>query len=59
MERPLIRNDESLPLATNMNIGVHPNWVANGTFVTICDNFLVGRNGVERLHKLSREIVEL
>jgi Xaa-Pro aminopeptidase len=59
VERPLIRHDESMILAANMNIGIHPSWVTKSLFVTVCDNFLVGASGVERLHKTPREIIEL
>jgi Xaa-Pro aminopeptidase len=60
VERPLIRNDESMKLAANMNIGIHPSWANARMFMTVCDNFLIGADGTaERLHKTPQEIVEL
>ena len=60
VERPLIRDDESMTLTANMNIGLHPSWSNARLFVTLCDNFLITANGtVERLHKTPREIVEV
>ncbi len=60
VERPLIRNDETLTLGPNMNIGLHPSWSNARIFVTVCDNFLIHADGtVERLHKTPREIIEL
>jgi Xaa-Pro aminopeptidase len=62
VERPLVRNDESMTIEANMNIGIHPNpGLSNPrVFVTVCDNFLIGADGeVERLHTTPREIIEL
>jgi len=62
VERPLIRSDEMMALAANMNIGIHPSpGLANPrVFVTVCDNFLLHANGeVERLHRTPREILQL
>jgi Xaa-Pro aminopeptidase len=60
VERPLIRHDETMTLAANMNIGLHPSWSNARLFVTVCDNFLIGADGaVERLHRTPREIIEL
>ncbi len=59
VERPLIRNDESMTIAAGMNIGCHPGLLTSRMFMTVCDNFLIGENGAERLHKTPQEIVEL
>lgn len=60
VERPLIRSDETMTLAANMNIGVHPNIGNQRMFVTVCDNFLIGADGnAERLHKTPRTIIEV
>ena len=59
VERPLIRHDETMALAAGMNIGIHPSWATPRLFITVCDNFLVGAAGVERLHQTPREIIEL
>lgn len=60
VERPLIRSDETMTLAANMNIGIHPNIGNQRMFITVCDNFLTGADGtVERLHKTPRTIIEV
>jgi Xaa-Pro aminopeptidase len=60
VERPLIRDDETMTLAAGMNIGIHPSWANARMFVTVCDNFLIGPDGaVERLHQTPREIIEI
>lgn len=60
VERPLVRHDETMTLAANMNIGVHPSIGNARVFATICDNYLTHADGsVERLHKTPPEIVEL
>jgi Xaa-Pro aminopeptidase len=60
VERPLIRSDETMTLAANINIGIHPSIANQRMFVTVCDNFLIGVDGtVERLHKTPRTIIEV
>jgi Xaa-Pro aminopeptidase len=60
VERPLIRHDETMAIAADMNIGIHPSVGNARVFATICDNFLTHADGsVERLHKTPREIIEL
>jgi Xaa-Pro aminopeptidase len=59
VERPLVRFDETMPIAAGMNIAVHPMYHSKDTYTWICDNFLVGENGAERLHTFPQEIVEL
>jgi Xaa-Pro aminopeptidase len=62
VERPLIRNDESMTIEANMNIGIHPSpGLSNPrVFVTVCDNFLIDADGaVERLHTTPRTLIEL
>jgi Xaa-Pro aminopeptidase len=60
VERPLIRYDETMPIAANMNIGIHPSFSNANMFVTVCDNFLTHSDGtVERLHKAPSVIFEL
>src|SRR5712691_547918 len=41
VERPLLRSDETMPLAAHMNVAVHPGFPAKTNFVFICDNFLI------------------
>jgi hypothetical protein len=60
VERPLLRDDETMRLAANMNVAVHPAFLSNTNFAFICDNFLIGADGaVERLHKTEPKIWEL
>ena len=60
VERPLIRFDETMPIEKNMNIVVHPTYVTARSFSWVCDNFLIGENGVsEKLHKFPQKIFEL
>ena len=60
VERPLLRFDETMPIEKNMNIVVHPTYVTARTFSWVCDNFLIGQNGVsEKLHKFPQKIFEL
>jgi Xaa-Pro aminopeptidase len=60
VERPLLRDDETMPLAANMNMAVHPGFFKPTNFAFICDNFLIKEDGtVERLHKAEQKIWEL
>jgi Xaa-Pro aminopeptidase len=59
VERPLLRDDETMPLAANMNMAVHPGFFTRTNFVFICDNFLLKPDGsVEHLHKAEQKIYE-
>jgi len=60
VERPLLRSDETIPLAADMCLAVHPGFHTKTNFVFICDNFLIHKNGaVEHLHKSEQRIWEL
>jgi len=60
VERPLIRSDETMTIAKNMNIVVHPTYATARTFSWVCDNFLIGGNGVaEKLHAFPQKLFEL
>ena len=60
VERPLLRFDETMPLAKSMVLSAHPSYTTAGTYSWVCDNFLVGESGVvEKLHKLPQKIFEL
>lgn len=59
VERPLIRFDEPMKLQKNMTVACHPTYLSDKFFNTICDNFLIGENGVERLHKFPEKLVEI
>ena len=60
VERPLVRNDEPMPIGASMVFACHPTYATERTYSWICDNFLVGAQGVtERLHKTPERIFEL
>lgn len=60
VERPLIRDDETMTLKENMSIVVHPAYSTDSKFAIICDNYLITKEGVsECLHKTPQQIIEL
>ena len=60
VERPLIRDDETMAVAEHMNIVVHPAFMTPSLFAIICDNFLIGPDRPpERLHRTPQTLVEL
>jgi len=60
VEPPLIRQDETMALGVNVNIGFHPAITQGRELVTCCDNLFVDAAGkVERVHKTPRTINEL
>jgi Xaa-Pro aminopeptidase len=60
VERPLLRDDETIPLAADMCVAVHPGFPTKTNFVFICDNFLIRPDGsVEHLHKIEQKIFEI
>ncbi|HSV81870.1 MAG TPA: M24 family metallopeptidase [Ramlibacter sp.] len=60
VEPPLVRQDETLRLAPNMNLGIHPTISRKDMLVMACDNYLLRADGgAERLHRMPREIIEI
>jgi Xaa-Pro aminopeptidase len=60
VERPLLRADESMPLAADMCMAVHPGFFTKTNFVFICDNFLIHADGsAEHMHKTEQRIYEV
>jgi hypothetical protein len=60
VERPLIRNDEPMSIAKDMNIVVHPTYIRGGVLSWVCDNYLIEAGGPsERLHAFPEIITEL
>jgi Xaa-Pro aminopeptidase len=60
VERPLIRQDETMQLGANMLFAVHPTWTRKTSYNWVCDNFLLRADGVvESLHKFPQQITEL
>jgi Xaa-Pro aminopeptidase len=60
VERPLVRFDETMSIQKNIVVALHPSYMTERTHNWICDDYLIGENGVaERLHKFPEKIVEL
>jgi Xaa-Pro aminopeptidase len=60
VERPLIRDDETMRLQAGMNITVHPTFGSDRVWVWVCDNYLITGSGVsECLHKTPKEIFSI
>ena len=59
VERPLVRDDEPMPLHENMNIACHPNYVTDRVFATFCDNYIIQKSGVERIHAYREALIEV
>lgn len=60
VERPLIRQDETMPLAEGMLLAVHPGYDDGEVFAVICDNYLVETDGMSAcLHRTEKKIFEL
>jgi hypothetical protein len=59
VERPLIRQDETMAFARGMNLAIHPSYVNKGVMSWICDNYIFGEDGkLERIHAYPEIIVE-
>lgn len=56
VERPNIRRDEPWKIAEGMNIAIHPGAVGKGVWAQVCDGFIVGPKGAERIHKTPQTI---
>lgn len=60
VERPMIRKDETMPLAANMCLAVHPGFDDGEVFAVICDNYLVEEDGMSAcLHKTDKTVFQL
>ena len=60
VERPMLRADETMPIEENMHFAVHPGYNTSTMWSTICDNYMVGANGVgDCLHKTEKKIFEV
>jgi Xaa-Pro aminopeptidase len=60
VERPLIRADETMPLAQGMCLAVHPGYETADLFAVICDNYLVQADGPSPcLHRTEKRLFEL
>jgi Xaa-Pro aminopeptidase len=60
IERPAIRDDESMKIKANMNITVHPTVGSDRYWLSLWDNWLIAENGESvRLHKTPQEIISV
>lgn len=60
VERPLIRFDETMPVAASMYFALHPAFSTERTYSWACDNYLLAADGrVERLHRMPQQLFEL
>jgi len=60
VERPLIRSDEPMSVAKDMNMVVHPTYIRGHVLSWVCDNYLIEAHGPgERLHTFPEAITEL
>jgi Xaa-Pro aminopeptidase len=60
VERPLIRDDETMTIREGMNLAVHPGHATQSYYVWICDNYLITREGPSAcLHKTPQQIFEV
>jgi Xaa-Pro aminopeptidase len=58
VERPAIRNDETMKIKANMNITIHPFAIRENVWAPVTDNFLVTETGESvRIHKFPKEII--
>jgi len=59
VERPLIRQDESMTVRENMNLGLHASMLVGKNFMSNTNNFLIGPSGPDRLHKTAQQLFEI
>ena len=59
IERPLVRFDETMNIASGMTLACHPHYVGNVAIATISDVFLIGTAGPERLHRTPESVIEV
>ena len=60
VERPLIRQDETMPLAEGMCLAVHPGYETDALFAVICDNYMVeGEGPGPCLHRTEKRLFEV
>jgi hypothetical protein len=60
VERPLIRDDETMPVAAGQLLALHPMYVHAGMFHWLCDNVMIGPQGSgPPLHGVQQRIFEV
>ncbi len=60
VERPLIRDDETMTLERDMFVACHPPYISSNVVAVLCDNYFVEADGPsECVHKTPKKIFEL
>jgi Xaa-Pro aminopeptidase len=59
IERPGMSPWETMEVKENMVFAIHPMPTSSTAQAFCCDNFLVGKDGAERLHRFPRELIVL
>jgi Xaa-Pro aminopeptidase len=60
VERPLIRDDETMTIEVGMNVAVHPGHASEAQFAVICDNYMIEAGGPGAcLHKTEKKVFEV
>lgn len=57
MEGPAISPFEDMELRENMFFAIHPELMRDGHFTIACDNYLITKDGAERMTRTPREMV--
>ena len=56
VERPGLRSEETIAIAANMNITVHPIAYTSTAFAFCCDNYVVEEHATVSIHKTAQKI---
>ncbi len=59
VERPLVRQDGSMSVCENMNLGLHASMLVGRNFMSNTNNFVIGPHGPERVHKMPQQLFEI
>ena len=60
VERPLVRHDETMPIAEGMCLAVHPGYETDALFAVICDNYMIEADGPGAcLHATEKRLFEV
>jgi Xaa-Pro aminopeptidase len=60
VERPLVRANDDMIIAQDMNIVVHPGYITDAVNALVCDNYWIGPDGAgESLHATPNTIWEI
>lgn len=56
VERPVYRPNEHMLLKANMMVAIHPTAFTDTAYGYCCDNYLIGENSTERMHKTPQTV---